>query len=92
MYLELKDKSGKVYRSFINDCQKLVIVINDIEYEVSKLIQSQDNSDALSAAQLAELDADPEIAEMIQESKRDIVHGSLFSSKQMIEMIRNGEL
>lgn len=92
MYLELKDKSGKVYRSFINDSQKSVIVINDMEYEVSEIIQYQDNSDALSAAQIAELDADPEIARMIQESKQDIIHGSIISSKQMIEMIRNGEL
>ncbi|MEK3903151.1 MULTISPECIES: hypothetical protein [unclassified Paenibacillus] len=92
MYLELKDKSGKVYRSFINDSQKSVIVINDMEYEVSEIIQYQDNSDALSAAQIAELDADPEIAQMIQESKQDIIHGSIISSKQMIEMIRNGEL
>ncbi|MEK5235771.1 hypothetical protein NST99_08725 [Paenibacillus sp. FSL L8-0470] len=92
MYLELKDKSGKVYRSFMNDRQKPVIVINDTEYEVFELIQSQDNSDALSAAQIAELDADPEIAEMIQESKRDIMHGSIISSKQMIDMIRNREL
>lgn len=92
MYLELKDKSGKVYRSFINDSQKIVIVINDMEYEVSEIIRYQDNSDALSAAQIAELDADPEIARMIQESKQDIIHGSIISSKQMIEMIRNGEL
>ncbi|WNS46650.1 hypothetical protein [Paenibacillus sp. MMS20-IR301] len=77
MYLELKDKSGKVYRSFINDRQKSVIVINNTEYEVFKLIQSQDNSDALSTAQIAELDADPEISEMIQQSKRDIVQGKL---------------
>ncbi|MBP2115243.1 hypothetical protein [Paenibacillus silagei] len=92
MYLELKDKSGKVYRSFINDSQKSVIVINDTEYEVSEITQYQDNSDTLSAAQIAELDADPEIAKMIQESKQDIIHGSMISSKQMIEMIRNGEL
>jgi hypothetical protein len=92
MYLELKDKSGRVYRSFMNDHQKPVIVINDTEYEVFELNQSQDNSDALSAARIAELDADPEISKMIQQSKRDIVHGSIISSKQMIEMIRNGEL
>ncbi|WP_339254842.1 hypothetical protein [Paenibacillus sp. FSL P2-0136] len=92
MYLELKDKSGKVYRSFINASQKSVIVINDTEYEVSEISQYQDNSKALSAAQIAELDADPEIAKMIQESKQDIIHGSMISSKQMIEMIRNGEL
>ncbi|WP_340022137.1 hypothetical protein MHI24_24540 [Paenibacillus sp. FSL K6-1096] len=52
----------------------------------------QDNSDTLSAMQIAELDADPEIAKMIQESKQDIMHGSIISSKQMIEMIRNGQL
>lgn len=90
MYLELKDKSGRVYRSFINDSQKSVIVINDTEYEVSEMYQ--DNSDTLSATQIAELDADPEIAKMIQESKQDIMHGSIISSKQMIEMIRNGQL
>ncbi|MNY27134.1 hypothetical protein D3C86_1610270 [compost metagenome] len=92
MYLELEDKSGKVYRSFMNERQKPVIVINDTEYEVSELIQSQHSSDALSAAQIAELDADPDIAEMIQQSKRDIGQRAIFSSKQMIEMIRNGEL
>jgi 3'-phosphoadenosine 5'-phosphosulfate sulfotransferase (PAPS reductase)/FAD synthetase len=92
MYLELKDKSGKLYRSFMNDRQKPVIIINDTEYEVSELIPNQDNSDALSTVQIAELDADPEIAEMIQQSKQDIEHNSIFSSKQMTEMIRNGEL
>lgn len=55
MYLELKDKSGKVYRSFMNDRQKPVIVINDTEYEVFELIQSQDNSDALRLRKLLSL-------------------------------------
>ncbi|BCG58260.1 hypothetical protein [Paenibacillus sp. URB8-2] len=92
MYLELKDKSGKVYRSFINDKQKPVIIINGTEYEVSGLIPSQESSDALTASQIAELDTDPVIEEMIKQSKHEIKRGLTFSSKQMIDMIKNGEL
>lgn len=71
-----------MYRSFINVSQKSVFVINDTEYEVSEITQYQDNSDTLSAAQIAELDADPEIAKMIRNG--ELMHPLLTTGNSRI--------
>lgn len=39
-----------------------------------------------------EFDADPEIREMIEQSKIDIKKGHVYSTQQMIDMIRSGEI
>ena len=92
MYLKLKDKNGNVFRSFVNDNHKPAIVINDMEYEVYEFSNILDDNDPLTPADIAELDSDPEIREMIEQSKIDIEKGHVFSTKQMMAMIRSGEI
>lgn len=91
MYVKLTDKDGNVFRSFVNAEHKPMIVINDTEYEIFTLPESTD-MDALTEAEIDAFDADPEIREMIDQSKIDIKNGQVYSTQQMIDMIRSGEL
>lgn len=92
MYVKLTDKNGNVFRSFLNENHKPVIVINDTEYEIYTLSESTDIDRALTPAEIDEFDADPEIREMVEQSKIDIKNGQVYSKQQMIDMIRSGEL
>ena len=92
MFVKLTDKKGNVFRSFVNEQQKPVIVINDTEYEIHALPDTTDLSRELTQAEIEEFDTDPEIREMIEQSKVDIKTGHVYSTQQMIDMIRNGEL
>ncbi len=84
MYLKLKDKNGNVFRSSVNNNHKPVIVINDTEYEVYEFSNVSDDNNSLTPAEIAELDSDPEIREMIEQSKIDIKKGHVFSTQQMM--------
>lgn len=92
MYVKLTDKNGNVFRSHVNEEHKPVIIINDTEYEVYAFPESTNIDRGLTPAEIAEFDADPEIREMIEQSKIDIKNGHVFSTQQMIEMIRSGEI
>lgn len=92
MFVKLTDKNGNVFRSFVNEEHKPIIVINDTEYEIYAVSDSTDMDRELTQAEIDEFDADPEIREMIEQSKIDIKNGHVFSTQQMIDMIRNGEL
>ncbi|MCD9022142.1 hypothetical protein [Cohnella silvisoli] len=50
-----------------------------------------DNNHIMSAL-IVDFDADPEIQQMIEESDRAIEKGHVFSMKEVIEMIKNGEI
>ncbi|WP_187274550.1 hypothetical protein [Paenibacillus sp. N3.4] len=39
-----------------------------------------------------EWDSDPEIRQMIEESEKDIMHGKVYSTDEMVEAIKRGEL
>jgi UDP-N-acetylglucosamine transferase subunit ALG13 len=92
MYVKLTDKDGNVFRSFVNDEHKPVVIINDTEYEIYTFSESPNMDHALTPAEIAEFDADPEIREMIEQSKIDIKNGQVYSTQQMIDMIRSGEI
>ena len=92
MFVKLTDKNGNVFQSFVNEKDRSVIVINDTEYEIYALPDSTDMNRELTQAEIDEFDADPEIREMIEQSKIDIKNGHVFSTQEMIDMLRNGEI
>lgn len=92
MFVKLTDKNGNVFRSFVNEEHKPIIVINDTEYEIDALPELAETDRALTQAEIDEFDADPEIREMIQQSKIDIKNGHVYSTQQMLDMIRSGEV
>lgn len=92
MFVKLTDKNGNVFRSFVNEEHKPIIVINDTEYEIYAFPDLTDMNRELTQAEIDEFDADPEIREMIEQSKIDIKNGHVYSTQQMIDMIRSGEL
>jgi hypothetical protein len=92
MFVKLIDKHGNIFRSFVNEEQKPIIVINDTEYKIYALLDSTDLNRELTQAEIDALDADPEIREMIAQSKIDIKNGHVYTTKQMIDMIRSGEI
>lgn len=92
MFVKLTDKNGNVFRSFVNEEHRPIIVINDIEYEIYALPESAETDCALTQAEIYEFDAEPEIREMIEQSKIDIKNGHVYSTQQMIDMIRSGEI
>ncbi len=90
--MKLTDKSGNVFRSFVNEEHKPIIVINNTEYEIYALPESAETDRVLTQAEIDEFDADPEIREIIEQSKIDIKNGHVYSTQQVIDLIRNGEL
>lgn len=91
MHFKLKDQNGNIISPFINAHHKPVIRLNDKEYEI---IEPSDNDfdNNMMSALIADFDADPKIQQMIAESERAIEEGQVFSTKQVIEMIKNGEI
>ena len=90
MHFKLKDQNGNIISPLINADHRSVIRLNDIEYEIIEPSDNDNGSDM--SALLADFDADPEIRQMIEESELAIEKGYVFSTKQVIEMIKNGEL
>jgi len=91
MHFKLKDQNGNIISPFLNANHKSVIRLNDKEYEILDL-SDNDNDSSFMAALIADFDTDPEIRQMIEESERAIENGQVFSTKQVIEMIKNGEV
>lgn len=64
-------------------------VHDEWEFDDSPLTEE----DAGAMAELiADFDADPEIRQMIAESEQDIEKGHVYTTQQVIEMIKNGEI
>ncbi|WP_027416917.1 hypothetical protein [Aneurinibacillus terranovensis] len=91
MYFKLKDQNGNIINPFINANHKPVIRLNGKEYEILAPSDNDNDSNFMSAL-IADFDADPEIQQMIEESEQAIEKGQVFSTKQVIEMIKNGEI
>lgn len=77
MQFSLKAPDGTVIESYHKD-RKAFIQIAGMEYEIYNPVD--------------EFDADPEIRQMIEESEEDIKHGRVYSTDEMIEAIKRGEL
>lgn len=92
MLFKLKDDNGNIITPFINAEHRPVVKLNGKEYEI---LEPSDNdylnSDNMSDL-IAEFDADPEIRKMIEESEQAIELGHVYSTQQVIEMIKNGEI
>ncbi|AKG33297.1 hypothetical protein [Paenibacillus durus] len=91
MHFKLKDRHGNIISPFINADHKQVIRLNDTEYEIIEPSENADESSLMSSL-IADFDADPDIRKMIKESELAIEKGHVFSTKQVIEMIKNREL
>ncbi len=77
MNFSLKAPDGTVIESYSKN-HKEFIRIAGMEYEVYSPID--------------ELDSDPDLRQMIMESEQDIKRGKLYSTAEMIEAIKRGEL
>ncbi len=91
MHFKLKDKSGNIISPYINTELKHVVVLNDKEYEILELPDTHYDNDTMSDL-IADFDSDPEIRKMIEESEKAIEKGHVFSTKQVIEIKKNGEI
>jgi hypothetical protein len=88
---KLKDQNGNIISPFVNAHHKPVIKLNDKEYEIIEP-SDNDNDNNFMSALIDDFDSDPEIQQMIAESEQAIEKGQVFSTKQVIEMIKNGEI
>ncbi|MGG4048401.1 hypothetical protein [Paenibacillus favisporus] len=77
MNFSLKAPDGTVIESYLKDHKKF-IRIDGLEYEVHSPVD--------------ELDSDPEIRHMIEASETDLVEGKLYSTEELIESVKRGEL
>lgn len=77
MNFSLKAPDGTVIESYVKN-RKEFIQIAGMEYEVHR--------------PLDDLDSDPEIRQMIEASENDIRSGKVYSTDDMIEAIKRGEL
>lgn len=91
MHFKLKDQYGNMISPYINAEHKPVVRLNDKEYEILEPSENYDDNGVVSAL-VADFDADPEIRQMIEESERAIENGQVFSTKQVIEMIKSGKI
>jgi len=92
MHFKLKDSNGNIISPFLNEDDKPVVKLNGKEYEI--LVPSYDdyNGDRMMDELIADFDADPEIRQMIAESEQAIEKGHVYTTQQVIEMIKNGEI
>ncbi|UJF34626.1 hypothetical protein [Paenibacillus hexagrammi] len=77
MQFSLKAPDGTVIDSYVKD-HKEFIRIAGLEYEVFSPVD--------------EFDFDPEIRQMIESSEQDLIEGRVFSTEEMVEAIKRGEL
>lgn len=77
MNFSLKAPDGTVIESYVKD-HKEFIQIAGMEYEIHHPVD--------------ELDSDPEIRQMIEMSEQDIKLGKVYSTDELIEAIKHGEL
>jgi hypothetical protein len=77
MQFSLKAPDGTVIESYQKD-RKEFIRIAGMEYEVYSPVN--------------EFDSDPEIRQMIEASERDIKYGKVYSTDDIVEAIKRGEL
>lgn len=91
MHFKLKDQNGNIITPILNENHKPVVRLNDIEYEILELA-SYDNDHNFMYSHIADFDADPEVQKMIEESEHAIKAGQVYSTSQVIEMIKNGDI
>lgn len=77
MQFSLKAPDGTVIESYSKN-HKEFIQIAGMEYEVYNPVD--------------EFDSDPEIRQMIEASEKDIKEGNVYSTEEMVEAIKRGEL
>ncbi|QAY65042.1 hypothetical protein [Paenibacillus protaetiae] len=77
MNFSLKAPDGTVIESYEKN-HKEFIRIAGLEYEIYNPVD--------------ELDSDPEIRQMIEASEKDIKQGKFYSTDELIEMAKRGEL
>ena len=77
MQLSLKGPNGDIIQSY-HKGRKEFVEIAGLEYEVYNPVDEFDN--------------DPEIREMIEASENDIKLGKVYSTEDMIEAVKRGEL
>lgn len=77
MQFSLKAPDGTVIDSYLRD-HKEFIRIAGLEYEVFSPVD--------------EFDSDPEIRHMIEASEKDLKQGKVYSTEEMVEAIKRGEL
>lgn len=91
MHFKLKDSDGNIISPFVNDQHRPVIRLNNKEYEIIEPADHIEDSDFMENY-IADFDHDPEVREMIEESERAIQQGRVYSTRQVIDMIKNGEI
>ncbi|WP_339321891.1 hypothetical protein [Paenibacillus sp. FSL W8-0194] len=77
MNFSLRAPDGTVIESYHKD-RKEFIRIDGMEYEVYNPVD--------------DLDSDPEIRQMIEASEKDIHQGKLYSTDDLIEAVKRGEV
>ncbi|RTE09377.1 hypothetical protein [Paenibacillus whitsoniae] len=77
MQFSLRAPDGTVIDSYWKN-HKEFIRIAGLEYEVFSPVD--------------EFDSDPEIRQMIEDSERDLKLGKIYSTEEMVEAIKRGEL
>jgi len=92
MHFKLKDSSGNIISPFLNKEDKPVVKLNGAEYEIIEPSYEDYNEGRSMAEMIADFDADPEIRQMIAESEQAIEKGHVYTTQQVIEMIKSGKI
>ena len=92
MHFKLKDSSGNIISPFPNEEDKPVVKLNGKEYEIVEPSYEDYTGDRSMAEMIADFDADPEIRQMIADSEQAIEKGQVYTTQQVIEMIKSGKI
>lgn len=92
MHFKLKDSSGNIISPFLNEEDKPVVKLNGTEYEIVEPSYVNYNGDRSMAEMIADFDSDPEIRQMIADSEQAIEKGQVYTTQQVIEMIKSGKI
>ena len=66
--------------------------LNGKEYEIVEPSYEDYTGDRSMAEMIADFDADPEIRQMIADSEQAIEKGQVYTTQQVIEMIKSGKI
>lgn len=93
---ELEIKGGNVVKIYKDNEDKAVLTYNGVNYDLETMInhleEEKNLNECVTESDIRQFEQDPEMRKMLEGSEKDIEEGKVFSTKEVINKIRRGEI
>lgn len=93
---EIEVKGGNILKIFKGNNEKTMIAYNGVNYDLESMIslleEKNNNVYSVSEPEIRQFEQDPKIKKMVKKSEQDLAQGKVFSTKDVINKIRSGEI